>query len=583
MGDDRDRAGLDPYVNSAPRLQRPPAAPEPTAPEPATKPAGLAEAFVAACADLGIEWAFGLVGGAIAPLCDALGRGSIRCVAARHEGGAAFMALEASHATDRPTLVFTTTGPGLVNALNGVFAARVEGARLLVVSGATSVGHRGRGAVQEMSETVLGSSVELVRPACDLSMTLESPDQLPALVQRLATGFSRRGGFVAHVAFPLAAQRAPAQPLRWVAKPPRRMQMVVDDDDVAAMTRGPLVLWVGHGARHSSAEILALAEHTGALVMCTPHGKGIFPEDHPQFVGVTGFGGHDSVRDMIRTVAPQTVVVLGSRLGEFSSIWDPTLLPGRVLHVDVDDGAFHVGYPTLPITTIVADVGAFCEAMRARLPAAMPPAWRRPARNEAPTLREPGLVRPDRLMHVLQRDVVDATDAIFFAEPGSSFAWATHHLRFATPRYRMSGFWASMGHQVCGAVGASIATGRRSVVLTGDGSLLMNNEISTAAQYGARVTWVVLNDAAYGITEHGMRALGYRPLEARFPRCDFAAIAGGMGAVGFTARNETEIAAALAAALAVDGPSVVDVHIDNDVPSPFIRRIEALRAMGANG
>ena len=87
--------------------------------------------------------------------------------------------------------------------------------------------------------------------------------------------------------------------------------------------------------------------------------------------------------------------------------------------------------------------------------------------------------------------------------------------------------------------------------------MLMNNEISTAAHYGARVTWIVLNDAAFGITEHGMRALGYQPLEPRFPRCDFAMIAAGMGARGFTARNE--------------------------VVSPFIRRIEALRAMGASG
>ncbi len=542
----------------------------------------LAEAIVAACQDLGIEWGFGLVGGAIAPLCDALERSSIRCVASRHEAGAAFQATEASIVANKPILVFTTTGPGLINALNGVFAARVEGARIVIISGATSVGHRGRAAVQEMSDRILGSSSEIVRPACDLSVTLESADQLSGLVQRLATGFSRPGGFVAHIAIPLAAQRLPAARLPWVAAAPRRLTTTVHDDDVAALSAGPFVVWLGHGARHAGDAVLRLVEHAGALVMSTPHGKGIFPEDHPQFAGVTGFGGHDSVAQMIDVVRPQTVLVLGSRLGEFSSIWDPKLLPAHVIHVDVDDEAFHVGYPDVAVTAVLADIGAFCDAMTAKLPAAAPPAWRRPERGPMPTLRD-GVVRPDRLMSILQRDVVDKSDAMFFAEPGNSFAWATHHLRFSTPRYRMSGFWASMGHQVAGAVGAALVTKKRAIVITGDGSMLMNNEISTAAHYNARVTWIVLNDAAFGITEHGMRALGYLPLEPRFPRCDFAMIAIGMGAAGFTARTEVEIEAALAAALAVDGPSVVDVIIDNDTPSPFIRRIEALRAMGASG
>ncbi len=543
----------------------------------------LAQAVVAACRDLGIEWAFGLVGGAIAPLCDALARGDIRCVASRHEAGAAFQALEASIASDKPTLVYTTTGPGLINALNGVFAARAEGARILVVSGATSMGHRGRAAVQEMSEHILGSSSEIVRPACDLSVTIESTEQLSGIVQRIATGFSRPGGFVAHIALPLAAQRLPASRLAGVATPPRRASMLPHGDDVRALSSGPIAVWLGHGARRASDAILRFVEHTGAIVMSTPHGKGIFPEDHPQFAGVTGFGGHDSVTQMIEAVRPSTVLVLGSRLGEFSSIWDPRLLPGHVIHVDSDDAAFHVGYPDVAVTSVVADVGSFCEAMLARLPAKAAPAWRRPARESMPTLRADGPVRPDRLMHILQRDVVDVSDAMIFAEPGNSFAWATHHLRFSTPRYRMSGFWASMGHQVAGAVGAALVTRQRAIVITGDGSMLMNNEISTAAHYGARVTWIVLNDAAFGITEHGMRALGYQPLEPRFPRCDFAMIAAGMGARGFTARNEVEIEAALAAALAVDGPSVVDVIIDNDAVSPFIRRIEALRAMGASG
>lgn len=542
----------------------------------------VTDALVAALAELGVRWAFGLVGGAIAPLCDSLSQSPIRCVASRHESGAVFQALEASLASSAPVAVYTTTGPGLVNAMNGLFAARVEGARVVIISGATSQAHRGRGAVQELSDRVLGVSSEIVRPACDFSVTLESPEQLKGILQRLAVGFARPGGFVAHIALPLGVQRAlmARSPVCRVA--PHVRPFALRDEDSAVLGHGPLVVWVGHGARHAAAHLRRFVEHTGALVMSTPHGKGIFPEDHPQYIGVTGFGGHPHVNEALRSMASATVVVLGSRLGEFSSIWDRSLLPARVIHVDVDDGAFFAGYPDVEVSCVVADVAAFCDAACERVPSRVAPTWTRPVRA-ALDLSSTGPVRPDRLMQVLQAEVVDVDDTLVFAEPGNSFAWATHHLRFSTPRYRMSGFWASMGHQAAGAIGAALAGGRRALVVTGDGSMLMNNEISTAAHYGARVMWVVLNDAAFGITEHGMRALGLSPLEPRFPRCDFAAVAQAMGARGFTVRTEDELESVLREARAVDGPTVVDVIIDGDMASPFIRRIEALRAMGAGG
>ena len=163
--------------------------------------------------------------------------------------------------------------------------------------------------------------------------------------------------------------------------------MLPHSDDVRALSSGPIAVWLGHGARRASDAILRFVEHTGAIVMSTPHGKGIFPEDHPQFAGVTGFGGHDSVTQMIEAVRPSTVLVLGSRLGEFSSIWDPRLLPGHVIHVDSDDAAFHVGYPDVAVTSVVADVGSFCEAMlrmaatRARIDADVARRWTRASRS----------------------------------------------------------------------------------------------------------------------------------------------------------------------------------------------------------
>ena len=111
----------------------------------------VAEALVKILENLGVNYAFGVSGGGIGPLWATLNRSSIELLHFRHESGAAFAATEAYFANDRPVVVFTTTGPGITNALTGLFAARGEGAKLIFLSAATSTGNRGRGACQETS------------------------------------------------------------------------------------------------------------------------------------------------------------------------------------------------------------------------------------------------------------------------------------------------------------------------------------------------------------------------------------------------------------------------------------------------
>lgn len=182
-----------------------------------------------------------------------------------------------------------------------------------------------------------------------------------------------------------------------------------------------------------------------------------------------------------------------------------------------------------------------------------------------------GDVDPRALMDALQDVVVDHSDAIVMSESGTSFTWCNARLRFASPRrYRTSAAWGSMGHVTAGAVGAALAGPRPVVAVVGDGAMLMNNEINTAVQYGARVVWVVLNDAQLGLNEHGMRALGMTPVETQLPRVDFVAFARSQGAKGIAVAHARELRGALRAALADGGPVVVDVRVDRSVPSPVV-------------
>jgi acetolactate synthase-1/2/3 large subunit len=543
----------------------------------------LAHALVGALRSLGVREAYGVSGGAMAVLWDALSAGALAVRHCRHESGAAFAATEAWFASGRPALLFTTTGPGLANALTGVLAARSEGAQLIVVSAASSAAARGRYAIQETSAQTMPAELFRAGPVFDVAIELDAPDGLAAALTVLARGLASGRGFVAHLSIPTAVQAMRIQPFD-VAKPepavPREPAADVLQACVDALAAAPFAIWVGHGARAASAEVRTLAERSGAAVFCTPRAKGIFPETHPQFIGVTGMGGHDAVGAWLGEHRPERILVLGSRLGEASSLWDARFIPrAGFVHVDLDPDVFGVAFPDAATLAVHADAGALLRALLARLPASRGerPAWRA---AQTALMRDADArtdrVRPEALMDAVQRCIVDTGDAIVLAESGNAFIWATHCLRFATPgRYRVSTGFGAMGHAVCGVVGAALASGRSAVALVGDGAMLMHNEINTAVKYGARAVWIVLNDGRYGMCHQGMQALGLSA-DASFPAVDFAAFAAAQGAHGLRVSCESALDPALRQALDARGPIVVDVLVDTDARAPSAPRNRGL-------
>src|SRR5688500_17130623 len=149
---------------------------------PATVVAELVEVLVR----LGVKQAFGVSGGAMAALWDALSSSSLGVYHFRHETGAAFAAIEAGFASGRPTVLFTTTGPGLTNALTGIVAARDEGARVIVVSAYTSASSRGRFAIQETTRSTLPPSLYDAGRPFHFATVVDDPIQLAPVERALA-------------------------------------------------------------------------------------------------------------------------------------------------------------------------------------------------------------------------------------------------------------------------------------------------------------------------------------------------------------------------------------------------------------
>jgi acetolactate synthase-1/2/3 large subunit len=545
----------------------------------------VAETIVKMLEDMGVQYAFGVSGGAIAPLWHALEHSSIRVLHFRHEAGAAFAATEAYFASGHPVVVFTTTGPGITNALTGLFAARWEGAKVIFLSPSTSTSQRGRWAFQETSPyTMPDMGVFTSGTLFNYATTLQCNDELPEVYRRLAQGLDQPGGFVAHLSIPTIVQTSVVK--AFLSRKPYFQSLPTASEEtinecVKLLSSGPFAIWVGFGARFAAAEIRQLAEITGAAVMCSPRAKGIFPEDHDQFVGVTGFAGHPSVLTYMQEYCPLHILVLGTRLGEFTSFWNPAMVPKQgFIHVDIDPQVPGTAYPSADTFAIHSELGRFVKALlryfNNHQSSPNIQSLPRPYRIFIDP-RTDGLVRPEVLMNVIQRVIVEGTDALLMTEAGNSFAWGNHMLRFSEPgRYRVSTGFGAMGHAVTGIVGAALTRKGKTVAIVGDGAMLMNNEISTAVTYQIPAIWIVLNDSSYNMCDQGMTMLGFNGVDAKIAQTNFVKIAQGMGANGIRVERESDIQAALERALISTGPFVVDVVIDPTQPAPISNRIHNL-------
>jgi thiamine pyrophosphate-dependent acetolactate synthase large subunit-like protein len=551
----------------------------------------VADAIAQMLENLGVSYAFGVAGGAMASLWGALSNSSIEVLNFRHEAGAAFAATEAYFANNRPTVVFTTAGPGITNALTGLFAARGEGAKVILLSACTSAPQRGRWAIQETSTYTLPSGGIFTPGALfNYAITIESAAQLPQIFRKLALALAQPGGFVAHLSIPTAVQTSLVEDIALPQLDVSPFPMTASKEAIAKsvelLSSGPFAIWVGFGARDAAAEICQLAEKTGAAVICSPRGKGIFPEDHPQFVGVTGLGGHASVLTYMEEQPPLRTLVLGTRLGEPTSFWSSALVPkGGFVHVDIDPEVPGVAYPHVETFAVRSDIKAFVKELLQQLPDAphsttLPlPRPEHKAVEPAPDIDYP--VRPEVLMAAIQKIIVEGSNAIVMAECGNSFTWSTHLLQFAQAnRYRVSTGVGAMGHAVTGVLGAALANNSKAVGIVGDGAMLMNNEISTAVKYKIPAIWIVLNDARYNMCHQGMKILGLKGADATLPPTNFAMIARGMGAEAIVVVRESDIEAALEQAIASTSPFLIDVVIDADRPAPSGGRNKSLAAQG---
>ncbi|MEO7097125.1 MAG: thiamine pyrophosphate-binding protein [Polyangiales bacterium] len=258
---------------------------------PATPVRG-ADLLVRMLEEAGVEVVFGLPGGAISPVHDALLDSNLRVVTTRSEAGAMFAAAGYAHSTGKLGVVAVTSGPGALNAMTGLASAWCDGLPILLLIGEVPRGDSGKGVLQDGSAHGL-QIVEMTRHVSKLSMEIPRSSNLPHMLRRaMATAMSGRKGPVV-VTLPLDVSLASLVPPR-VGGAVRvgevvSIEMLDEITDLLLHAERP-VLIAGSGCRgHGApARLQTVAERFGCPVATTPKAKGVFPENHALALGVFG-------------------------------------------------------------------------------------------------------------------------------------------------------------------------------------------------------------------------------------------------------------------------------------------------------
>ncbi len=533
-----------------------------------------AEAVVRMLQHYGVEIVFGLCGDTSLPLYDALARldHGITHVLTRDERSAAYMADAYARLSGRVGVCEGPSGGGATYILPGVVEANESSVPLLAITSDISVSSRGRFTLTEIDQAALFRPATKWNAVIDRSVDI--PRTLRAAFRAMTTG--RPGA--AHIGLPFDVQNGAVEEDDVRVDPGSRRRTAPDPDsiraaaDAIASASAPLFI-CGGGAMTAGGEtaLLGLAEAIGAPVATTISGKGSIAETHDLAVGVVGSnGGTPETRAVVE--AADLVVFVGCRAGSVTTERWRFPRPGaaRIVHIDVDPRVPGANYPTEVAVAGDAKLAleALAEALDGASPGRIDPAFLRAQKAkkfeafDALAKSDETPIRPERLVAALQ-DALPA-DSVVVADPGTPCPYLSAYLVLEKPG---RGFLSNRAHGALGyampaAIGAQFARpDAKCVAVMGDGSFAFTSgEMETVVRLGLPIAFVVVSNSSFGWIKAGQKTgYGGRYHAVDFSQTDHARIAEAYGLRAWSVSEPAALAPALAAAIAHDGPSLVDV------------------------
>jgi acetolactate synthase-1/2/3 large subunit len=528
----------------------------------------------------GVEHIFGLPGNPHA-LYDSLYGTDIQPILVRHEASGAYMAYAYSKLKREPSICFGSPGPGVANMVSGILEAYSGCIPVIMLGSSAPLESSGKGAFQETPQ------VEIFNPITKWSYQIPRADRTSWAIRR-AFHLAKNGkpGPI-YLDIPLDVGQettlkrgyVPSDPIIRIKPDQEEVKRV---GDLLLNSENPVIV-AGGGAHYSnaSAELTALSELLAIPVLTTPSGRGIIPENHPLALGLVG---------LYRTKVGKKIyeesdlfMTLGSRNEEFQTRGGD-YFPEGAEYVQVDIDHDEMGRNWLPDHPVVADIKLFLTSLLSVLRERIEnkPLEKSPRAERIINAKEEFLAeveeecrdpsRPLKTKRVVhEANIVFGSNTILVNENGSQDLWSYYF-----PYYKVLDIdgcvtpaeQTCMGLGVVGAIGAKLAIPERNVICTtGDGAFQMvMQEITTAAQYRAPVTWLVMNNFSLGWIKLHQWAHGERYISVDFEaQPDFSKVAEACGCYGEKVTEPGEITPSLRRALKENEngrPAVLDFIVD---------------------
>ncbi len=532
-------------------------------------PRTVSSVILEALAAHGVRHIFGIPGDAINGLADAIRRQeTIEFITVRHEEAGAFAASAQAKLTGNLAAVAGTAGPGAIHLLNGLYDAKMDYAPVIAITGQVETAKLGQNTHQEVDLERLFGDVAV------FNETIVNPDQTPHLIEAaIRAALTDRG--VAHLSIPAdlalattkVESREPETQLGDSTLTPAA-DMLSAAANALNEAENPTIL-MGIGAFDAASETIELAERIGAPIIRSLKAKELISDSHPNSVGGLGLLGTEPAVEAIDRCDVLLMVGTDFPYEEF--------LPKRARVIQVDIEASRIGQRADVEIPLVGDAGATLRALLPLVETAEPGAhlieaqsamsdWN--AWRSESEMDDSVPIRPQRLAAEVIKHTPPGT--VFTCDTGAVTVWAARHLDLRSDdRFTLSGSLASMAFALPAAIGAQLAYPERKVVaLTGDGGFgMLIGDLMTAVSLELPITVVVFNNSKLGLIQMEQEAEGLPEFSTGLSNPNFAEVARAMGAEGWRVESPEQLAPAMAAGIASDKPTVIDVVIEANEPT----------------
>ena len=541
-----------------------------------------AQAVVRSLEELGTDVVFGLPGGAVLPLYDAIyGSEKLNHILVRHEQGAGHAATGYAQANGRVGVCIATSGPGATNLVTPLADANMDSVPVVAITGQVGTQLLGTDGFQEAD--IRGITMPITKHSFMVTRAEDIPAAIAEAFHVASTG--RPGAVLVDI--PKNVQNAE---LDFVWPPTYRLpgyhpvttphsRQIDEAARMLSEARRPVV-YAGGGVLKAEASdaLLAFAEATGIPVTTTLMALGTFPESHPQFLGMPGM--HGTVPAVAALQKADLILAVGARFDDRVTGDVESFAPGAaVIHADIDPAEIgKIREAQVPIVGDAREVLlALTEAM-ASLPSPDVADWRTyldglradfPRGYEWPA---DGKLAPQFVLETLSEIV--GPDAIYVAGVGQHQMWAAQFIDYEKPRtWLNSGGLGTMGYAVPAAMGAKAACPDTEVwAVDGDGCFQMTNqELVTCAVEGLPIKVALINNGNLGMVRQWQTLFfdkhysntNLKPGETYLP--DFVGLAESMGCAAFRVTEKDQVAEVIRRAREInDRPVVIDFIVGED-------------------